>query len=124
MTGTRYDLYRKMKITHGGPRAMSSDSGEKITIEHKGYTPVQCDRPLPCPFCGSEPELAQLAHVTRLERIGRSRKYREVRTCIVASSGTLTADTFWFKCPSCRTTTGLHQSTAQDAVEIWNRRAP
>ncbi len=51
------------------------------TIEHPGYAPVQCTNPLPCPFCGEIPELAQLAHVTRSERIGRSRKYRHSRIC-------------------------------------------
>lgn len=92
------------------------------TYEQKGYVPVICDEPLPCPFCGSEPELAQLAHNTRWERIGRSRKTSEVKVCIIASTQTLTADTFWFKCPTCGATTGNHCTTAQDAAENWNKR--
>ena len=93
-----------------------------ITIEEEGYSPVQCDAPLPCPFCGAEPELAQLAHDIRSERIGRSRKYRQVRVCIVASTRTLAADTFWFKCPNCNATTCGHHNTAQKAAEAWNMR--
>lgn len=82
-----------------------------MKIERKGYTSVECDCPLPCPFCGSEAELAQLAHATS-------------GACIVASSEVLAADTFWFRCTSCKATTGRHQTTAQDAVSAWNRRNP
>lgn len=94
-----------------------------IEIQKEGYTPVMCDAPLPCPFCGSEAELAQLSHSTRSERIGRSNKFRQVRYSIIASSQTLTADTFWFRCKECRCTSGGHHDTAQKAVEAWNRRA-
>ena len=92
-------------------------------ITKDGYTPVECDVALPCPFCGTEAELAQLAHVERWERIGRSRKSRQVMVCLLASTSILTSDTFWFRCPSCDATTGSHQETAQAAVEIWNRRS-
>ena len=92
-------------------------------IAKDGYSPVECDAPLACPFCGREPELAQLAHVTRSERIGRSRKYKLVRVCIFASTSTLTADTFWFKCPKCGCTSGGHHASAQSAVDAWNIRS-
>lgn len=95
---------------------------ETVTIEKKGYAPVTCDAPLPCPFCGSDPELAQLAHTTSLQRIGRSKKYETVKVCIICSTNPLVSDTFWFKCPECRCTTGGHHETAQAAVEAWNRR--
>ena len=95
-----------------------------MIIEKPGYTAVECDPPLPCPFCGSEPELAQVAHSQTSQRIGRSRKFRTVRVALIASTRILTADTFWFKCPSCRATTGDHQHSAQGAVQAWNRRAP
>jgi hypothetical protein len=91
-------------------------------ITKSGYTPVECDAPLPCPFCGSEPELAQMSHVTRRQRIGRSNKYEDVKICIFASSQTLTADTFWFKCVTCGCTSGGHHSAAQDAAKAWNAR--
>jgi hypothetical protein len=93
-----------------------------ITITKQGYLPVQCDEPLPCPFCGTAAELAQLAHATRSERIGRSRKHRTVRVVIIASTSTLAADTFWFKCPECNATSGGYHGSAQKAVEAWNRR--
>jgi hypothetical protein len=93
------------------------------TIEEPGYTPVECEDPLTCPFCGSEPRLAQLAHVICSERIGRSRKYRQVKVCIAASTRTLTADTFWFKCQTCGCSSGGHHETAQAAAEAWNRRS-
>jgi hypothetical protein len=93
-----------------------------ITIEKEGYTPVECDPPLPCPFCGSKPELAQVAHRTTWQRVGRSRKTEQVKVCIVASSQILTADTFWFRCTECRCTTGPHAKTAQEAAESWNKR--
>ena len=92
------------------------------TIARDGYTPVKCDKPLPCPFCGTEPKLAQLAHHMRSERIGRSRRFRQVKVCILASTSTLTADTFWFKCPECDCTTGGHKDTAREASKAWNRR--
>lgn len=82
----------------------------KVVIQEDGYEPVECDIPLPCPFCGSKPKLAQLAH-----RYGK--KY-----CIIASTRTLRADTFWFKCRKCGTTTGRHEGNAQSAVENWNKR--
>jgi hypothetical protein len=94
-----------------------------ITITKEGYFPVQCDEPLPCPFCGAAAELAQVAHETRSERIGRSRKQRQVRYAIIASTTPLAADTFWFKCPGCNATTGGHHGSAQKAAEAWNRRA-
>jgi len=93
------------------------------TIEEAGYAPVKCEAPLPCPFCGSAAKLAQLAHETRSERIGRSGKYRQVRYSIIASTRTLTADTFWFKCQECGCTSGGHHATAQKAAEAWNRRS-
>lgn len=94
----------------------------KAVIAQKGYAPVECDEPLPCPFCGEHPELAQLQHVTRYERIGRSRERQPVRVTILASTNTLVADTFWFKCKSCGCTSGKHCDTAQKAVENWNKR--
>lgn len=93
------------------------------TIAKNGYAPVSCEQPLPCPFCGTEPELAQLAHTMRSERTGRSRKYRQVKVCIIASSMTLTSDTFWFKCSKCGCVSGGHHLTAQQAAEAWNRRS-
>ena len=83
------------------------DSIVMQTIEQAGYTPVKCEAPLPCPFCGETPELAQLAHSYTSERIGRSRKYRQVRVCIIASNRMLTADTFWFKCKTLRDSTAI-----------------
>jgi hypothetical protein len=91
-------------------------------INQKGYAPVKCDKPLPCPFCGAEPKLAQLAHHMRSERIGRSRRFRQVRVCIIASTATLTADAFWFRCPVCDCSTGGHKGTALEASQAWNRR--
>lgn len=91
-------------------------------IKQDGYTAVKCDKPLPCPFCGAEPKLTQLAHHMRSERIGRSRRLRQVKVCILASTSTLTADTFWFKCPGCGCTTGEHKDNAMDASKAWNRR--
>lgn len=95
----------------------------KAVIAQKGYAPVECDEPLPCPFCGEHPELAQLEYVTRLERVGRSHRMRPVRVAILASTGTLVANTFWFKCKSCGCTSGPHCGTAQEAVEHWNKRS-
>ena len=91
-------------------------------VEQEGYTPVKCERPLPCPFCGAEPKLSQLSHVTRSERIGRSNRLRQVKVCIVASTKTLTADTFWFKCEDCGCTTGPHHDNAMNASRAWNCR--
>jgi predicted RNA-binding Zn-ribbon protein involved in translation (DUF1610 family) len=92
------------------------------TYEKKGYVPVSCDEPLPCPFCGSEPELAQLAHNERFERVSRGGRLEKVKTCILCSAATLTADTFWFLCPICGATSGKHCTTAQEAAENWNTR--
>jgi hypothetical protein len=89
----------------------------KVTITEKGYMDVECDKPKPCPFCGAAPELQQLAHANRYGRNGVE------RVCVIASTGILKADTFWFKCSNCMATTGHHQSTAQAAVENWNCRA-
>lgn len=94
-----------------------------ITIQEPGYAAVECDPPLPCPFCGATPRLVQLAHVTQYERTGRSRKTRAVKVAIIASSRTLTADTFWFTCDTCQCTSGGHHDTAQAAAEAWNRRS-
>ena len=94
-----------------------------MIIKKDGYKDVECDAPLPCPFCGSEPKLAQLAHTYRQERIGRSRKYRTVQICLIASTSTLTADTFWFKCETCKCTSGGHHESAQAAARAWNTRA-
>lgn len=44
------------------------------TIKRPGYESVTCDKPLPCPFCGSEPELVQLAHAYRTSRRGKPEK--------------------------------------------------
>lgn len=96
---------------------------EKVIIEQKGYSPVECDKPLPCPFCGTEPELCQLEHRDSWQRVGRGKKMEKVRVCIISSSQILTGDTFWFKCNECRCTSGPHTKTAQEAVEFWNRRS-
>lgn len=93
-----------------------------MLIVKEGYEPVECDEPLPCPFCGTTPQLAQLAHITRWERIGRSRKSRQVRICLVASTSTLKGDTFWFKCEACGCTSGGHHNSAQAAAQAWNTR--
>lgn len=93
-----------------------------IEITKPGYAMVQCDAPLPCPFCGGTPELEQVAHVVRWERIGRSRKQKQVRYALIASTDTLVADTFWFVCRTCGCTTGPHEATAQRAVTHWNKR--
>src|SRR6188472_261782 len=95
----------------------------KTTITKDGYEPVVCEQPLLCPFCGSPAELAQLSHITRSERIGRSKNFKQVRICIFASTRTLKSDTFWFKCSECKATTGGHHSDAEDAAAAWNRRA-
>ena len=96
---------------------------EQVIIDQKGYSPVQCDKPLPCPFCGTYPELCQLMHRDSWQRVGRGRKLEKVRVCIISSSQILTGDTFWFKCPTCRCTTGGHHDTAQKAAETWNNRS-
>jgi len=88
----------------------------KMIIKQEGYADVECDEPKPCPFCGAAVELKQLAHANRYGKNGVE------RVCIVASTRSLKADTFWFKCSECSATTGYHQGTAQAAVEIWNRR--
>ena len=95
---------------------------EDYQIEQDGYTPVSCEEPLPCPFCGGKAELMQLAHTTRSERIGRSKRFKTVKVCILASTRTLTADTFWFKCAECGCTTGPHHDNAMGASLAWNRR--
>lgn len=84
-----------------------------VVIEQKGYAPVECDEPLPCPFCGAEAHLKQLAY----------HDGPRGRTLIVSSSRQLAGNMFWFACMSCRATTGPHADTAQEAVEHWNRRA-
>ena len=94
-----------------------------MIIEAPGYIAVECDTPLPCPFCGSDAELAQVAHAETSQRIGRSRRYRTVRVALIASTRPLKADTFWFRCSKCRASTGDHQHSAQRAVRVWNRRA-
>jgi hypothetical protein len=95
-----------------------------MIIKEEGYLPVECDEPLPCPFCGGDAKLVQLAHITRFETTGkgRSRKCKEVRICILASNYERTGDTFWFKCANCKCTTGSHKDTAQEAAESWNLR--
>ena len=92
-----------------------------MIIEKQGYEPVECDKPLPCPFCGTTPELAQLCHVETWIREGR--KSRKVKVCVMVSTEKLKSDTFWFKCQTCGCTTGKHCSNAQDAVKNWNTRA-
>lgn len=91
-----------------------------MITEEKGYAPVEHDEPLPCPFCGSQPKLQQLAH--RMSSVKRGRKYVQERVCILASTLTLTADTFWFTCPSCKCSTGPHCTTAAEAARHWNTR--
>lgn len=93
-----------------------------VTIHKEGYKPVECDEPLPCPFCGDRPELAQLEHITRYERVGRSKRPRPVRVAILSSTREIVADTFWFKCNRCGCTSGPHCGTAQEAALSWNRR--
>jgi hypothetical protein len=92
----------------------------RITIEKPGYVSVECDAPLPCPFCGGAAELRQLAHTTTSRKVGK--KWETVRVCIFAASTPLSSDTFWFACCQCNATTGKHCDTAQGAVEFWNRR--
>jgi hypothetical protein len=92
----------------------------KITIEKPGYVSVECDEPLPCPFCGGAAELRQLAHATTSRLVGK--KLKTVRVCIFAASEPLNSDTFWFACCQCNATTGKHCDTAQGAVEFWNKR--
>jgi hypothetical protein len=90
------------------------------TISQKGYVDVQCDATLPCPFCGQQPELKQVAH--DMVWTG-SRKYRrQVKMAIVSSTRTLKADTFCFRCEGCGCSSGGHHDTAQKAAEAWNRR--
>jgi len=100
---------------------MNCDS-DNYQIFQEGYTPVSCKEPMPCPFCGGPAVLVQLAHRTQYERIGRSKKFRTVKICILASSQILKADTFWFKCSDCGCTTGPHHSNALEASNAWNRR--
>lgn len=88
-----------------------------MVIHQDGYEPVECSIPLPCPFCGSAAVLKQLEHSYTLDRKGKRQK-----VCIVASTRTQKADTFWFSCESCRASSGGHETTAQAAVENWNRR--
>ena len=91
-----------------------------MIIKKEGYSPVECDKPLPCPFCGGDAELMQLAHETRVERVGR--KSKTVKVCVLAANYELTSDTFWFKCTNCKCTTGNHKATAQEAAETWSTR--
>lgn len=95
-----------------------------MIIKKEGYSPVECDEPLPCPFCGGNAELMQLAHTTRYETTGRgrSRQCKAVKICIISSNQELTSDTFWFKCTNCKCTTGSHKNTAQEAAAAWNTR--
>ncbi len=95
-----------------------------MIIKEEGYSPVECDEPLPCPFCGGNAKLKQLAHITRFETTGkgRSRRCTEVKRCIVASNHERTGDTFWFACDNCKCTTGSHKDNAQEAVAAWNMR--
>lgn len=97
-----------------------TDTATTVVIEKPGYEPVECEKPLPCPFCGSIPELAQLAHTYTWQRKGRSRKQEKVRVCILASSGTLKGDTFWFKCETCGCSSGKHHDNPRDAAISWN----
>lgn len=87
-----------------------------MIFEKEGYEPVECDKPIPCPFCGTEPELKQLAHTWTFS------KRKKVRVTLLASSTILKSDTFWFCCPQCEAHTGPHCKDAQKAVEYWNRR--
>lgn len=88
-----------------------------MIITENGYEPVECDIALPCPFCGGAPVLKQLAHRLSLGKKGKVQRYT-----IIASTGILKSDTFWFACESCNASTGKHQPTAQMAVEVWNKR--
>jgi len=90
-----------------------------MIIQQDGYAPVECSIPLPCPFCGSEAVMKQLEHTYKLDRKGKPQ-----RICIVASTRTIQANTFWFSCVSCNASTGGHESNAQAAVENWNKRWP
>lgn len=93
-----------------------------MIIQTEQYEPVECDAPLPCPFCGSQPMLAQLAHITTWT--GPRRARREVKVAIVSSTRRMKADTFWFKCEECDCRSGGHHDSAQKAAEAWNRRLP
>ena len=97
--------------------------GGKVCIEEPGYIAVTCDKPLPCPFCGGEAKFCQLAHQITSQRVGKSKKYKQVKVCIIASSRILTGDTFWFRCSICGCILQKHHTTAQDAAIDWNRRA-
>lgn len=91
-----------------------------MIIKEEGYSPVECDEPLPCPFCGGKAKLVQLSHTIRYQKQGR--KSVPVRICVLASNYELTGDTFWFKCTDCACTTGNHKDTAQEAATAWNMR--
>ncbi len=75
-----------------------------MIFERKGFTPVECDAPLPCPFCGADAA------------------FHCLKDDIVWSSATLVADRFWFDCSKCHAGAGCHGKTAQQAAEQWNRR--
>jgi hypothetical protein len=82
---------------------------EKIQIHEDGYEPVECDPPLPCPFCGGNARLGQV-------------KRTASNFIIMASSSPIRANVFWFECAACGAKSGKHQSTPQDAANTWNRR--
>lgn len=88
-----------------------------VAITQDGYAPVACLEPLPCPFCGTTPELKQVAHNYKTDRRGKV-----TRIAIIASTKTLTSDTFWFQCPSCRCTSGGHHASGMAASAAWNTR--
>jgi len=92
-------------------------SDEMVVITQDGYTPVTCLDVLPCPFCGTEPELRQVAHEYKLDKRGK-----RTSIAIIASTRTLTSDRLWFGCPGCGCTSGGHHSSGIAASAAWNTR--